>query len=120
MEIELLKAKIHRATVTQANLQYEGSITLDPQLMDQVGIVNHEKVSIYDINNGNRFDTYVIKGEPGSGVVCLNGAAARLVQPGDLVIICAYCRMTPKEADAWEPKVVMVDANNRPLAKPCR
>ena len=97
MQIELLKAKIHRATVTDANLNYEGSITIDKALMDAAGLLPYEKVGILDINNGARFDTYVIEGEPNSGTICLNGAAARLVQPGDLIIIVAYVSLTPEE-----------------------
>ena len=112
MQIELLKCKIHRATVTDANLNYEGSITLDKALMDAAGILPFEKVGILDINNGARFDTYVIEGEPNSGTICLNGAAARLVQPGDLVIIVAYATMSEEEAKAWKPTVIHVNAKN--------
>ncbi|MCR5028420.1 MAG: aspartate 1-decarboxylase [Fibrobacter sp.] len=114
MQIELLKCKIHRATVTDANLNYEGSITLDRALMDAAGILPFEKVGILDINNGARFDTYVIEGEPNSGTICLNGAAARMVQKGDLVIIVSYISMTPEEAKTWKPTVVKVDAQNKP------
>ena len=116
MQIELLKAKIHRATVTDANLNYEGSITIDKALMDAVGLLPYEKVGILDINNGARFDTYVIEGEPNSGTICLNGAAARLVQPGDLIIIGAYVSLTPEEAKNWHPVVVRVNANNKIIA----
>lgn len=114
MQIELLKCKIHRATVTDANLNYEGSITLDRALMDAAGILPFEKVGILDINNGARFDTYVIEGEPNSGTICLNGAAARMVQKGDLVIIVSYVSLTPEEAKSWKPTVVKVDSQNRP------
>lgn len=114
MQIELLKCKIHRATVTDANLNYEGSITLDKALMDAAGILPFEKVGILDINNGARFDTYVIEGERNSGTICLNGAAARMVQKGDLVIIVSYISMTPEEAKTWKPVVVKVDSQNRP------
>ena len=114
MQIELLKCKIHRATVTDANLNYEGSITLDKALMDAAGILPFEKVGILDINNGARFDTYVIEGEPNSGTICLNGAAARMVQKGDLVIIVSYVSLTPEEAESWKPTVVKVDSQNRP------
>ncbi|MDY6284014.1 MAG: aspartate 1-decarboxylase [Hallerella sp.] len=114
MQIELLKCKIHRATVTDANLNYEGSITLDKALMDAAGILPFEKVGILDINNGARFDTYVIEGEPNSGTICLNGAAARMVQKGDLVIIVSYVSLTPEEAKSWKPTVVKVDSQNRP------
>ncbi len=115
MQIELLKSKIHRATVTDANLNYEGSITIDRALMDAAGILPFEKVGILNVNNGARFDTYVIEGEAGSGTICLNGAAARMVQKGDLVIIVAYVSMTPEEARVWKPVVVRVNAQNKPL-----
>ena len=113
MQIELLKCKIHRATVTDANLNYEGSITLDRALMDAAGILPFEKVGILDIHNGARFDTYVIEGEPNSGTICLNGAAARMVQKGDLSIIVSYISMTPEEAKTWKPTVVKVDSQNK-------
>lgn len=113
MQIELLKCKIHRATVTDANLNYEGSITLDRALMDAAGILPFEKVGILDIHNGARFDTYVIEGEPNSGIICLNGAAARMVQKGDLIIIVSYISMTPEEAKTWKPTVVKVDSQNK-------
>lgn len=115
MQIELLKSKIHRATVTDANLNYEGSITIDKALMEASGILPFEKVGILNINNGARFDTYVIEGEKHSGVICLNGAAARMVQKGDLVIIVSYAAMTPEEAASWKPTVVRVDPQNRPI-----
>lgn len=114
MQIELLKSKIHRATVTDANLNYEGSITLDRALMDAAGILPFEKVGILDINNGARFDTYAIEGERDSGTICLNGAAARMVQKGDLVIIVSYVVLTPEEAAHWNPTIVKVDSQNRP------
>ena len=113
MQIELLKCKIHRATVTDANLNYEGSITLDRALMDAAGILPFEKVGILDIHNGARFDTYVIEGEPNSGTICLNGAAARMVQKGDLIIIVSYISMTPEEAKTWKPTVVKGDSQNK-------
>ena len=113
MQIELLKCKIHRATVPDANLNYEGSITLDRALMDAAGILPFEKVGILDIHNGARFDTYVIEGEPNSGTICLNGAAARMVQKGDLIIIVSYISMTPEEAKTWKPTVVKVDSQNK-------
>lgn len=113
MFLTLFKGKIHRATVTQANLNYMGSITIDSTLMRAAGILPGEKVQIVDNNNGSRLETYVIEGEADSGVICLNGAAARLVQPGDTVIIIAYALMTPEEAAAFQPRVVMVDAQNR-------
>ncbi|HHX14939.1 MAG TPA: aspartate 1-decarboxylase [Fibrobacter sp.] len=113
MQIELLKSKIHRATVTDANLNYEGSITIDKVLMEAAGLLPYEKVGVLDIHNGARFDTYIIEGEPNSGTICLNGAAARLVQTGDLIIIVAYVLLTPEEAKNWAPVVVSVDAKNK-------
>ncbi len=113
MEITMLKSKIHRAVVTQAELNYVGSITIDSELMDASGVFEYEKVQIVDVNNGNRLETYVIAGEPGSGVICLNGAAARCVEPGDLVIIMAYASMTPAEAKTHRPTVVFVDEKNK-------
>ena len=112
MQLELLKSKIHRATVTDANLNYEGSITIARDLMDAANILPFEKVGVLDVNNGNRLDTYVIEGPAGSGVICLNGAAARLVQPGDLVIIVAYATMNEDEAKSWKPTVIHVNAKN--------
>lgn len=112
MQLELLKVKIHRATVTDANLNYEGSITIARDLMDAANILPYEKVGVLDVNNGNRLDTYVIEGPAKSGMICLNGAAARLVQPGDLVIIVAYASMTPEEAKNWQPTVVHVNEKN--------
>jgi aspartate 1-decarboxylase len=108
-----LKAKIHCATVTEANLNYMGSITIDEELLETAGILPNEKVQIVNNNNGSRLETYVIKGPRGSGVICLNGAAARLVQPGDVVIIIAYALMTEEEQKKYQPKVVIVDKNNR-------
>ena len=115
MQIELLKCKIHRATVTQANLEYMGSITIDSELLELSGILPGERVQIVDNNNGNRLETYVIAGEYDSGVICLNGAAARKVLVGDTVIIIGYAMMDEKEAKTFEPKVVMVDEKNRPI-----
>ena len=112
MQIEMLKAKIHRATVTQAELDYVGSITVDRDLLEASGILEYEKVQIVDINNGSRFETYTIAGERGSGVICLNGAAARCVSTGDKIIIMAYCTLTPDEAKTHTPKVVFVDKKN--------
>lgn len=114
MNIEILKCKIHRATVTDANLEYEGSITIDKDLMEAAGLLLHEKVHVLDLNNGARFETYVIEGARGTGIICVNGAAARLVMPKDLVIIIAYCHMTPEEATHYVPTVVKVDAENKP------
>lgn len=112
MNITMLKGKIHRAVVKQAELNYVGSITVDPELMDAAGILEYELVQIVDIENGNRFETYTIAGEPGSGMICLNGAAARQVQVGDHVIIMAYCTLTPEEAKEHKPYVVFVDEDN--------
>lgn len=111
MMLQMLKAKIHRATVTGADLTYEGSISICPDLIAAAGLRLFETVDIYNINNGSRFTTYVIEG--GEGEVCLNGAAARLVHRGDLVIIANYAYFTEEEADRHEPKVVFVDENNQ-------
>lgn len=113
MTVTMLKGKIHRAVVTQAELNYVGSITVDPLLMDAAGIYEYEMVQVVDIENGNRLETYTIAGEPGSGTICLNGAAARLVQPGDHVIIMAYCNLTPEEVKTHNPQVVFVNEQNR-------
>ncbi|HAF66076.1 aspartate 1-decarboxylase [Duodenibacillus massiliensis] len=115
MLIEMLKGKIHRARVTQAELNYVGSVTIDRTLMDAAGILEYEKVQIADVDNGERLETYVIAGEAGSGVICLNGAAARCVSTGDKVIIMAYAQVTPEEAQSFKPKVVFVDEANRPV-----
>ena len=113
MYLKMLKGKIHRAVVKQAELNYVGSITVDPRLMEAAGILEYENVQIVDVENGNRFETYTIAGEPGSGMVCLNGAAARQVLPGDHVIIMAYAQMTPEETKDFAPKVVFVDEENQ-------
>jgi len=113
MFLTMFKSKIHRAVVTEANLNYLGSITIDRALMDAAGIMVHEKVQVVNVNNGARLETYAIPGDPGSGTVCLNGAAARLVQPGDAVIIIAYALMSGEEALAHRPTVVLVDGQNR-------
>lgn len=115
MTIELLKGKIHRATVVQAALDYVGSITVDQDLLDAAGILEYEKVQIVDIDNGNRFETYTIAGDRGSGMICLNGAAARCVSVGDKIILMAYAALTPEEAALHRPKVVFVDGDNRPV-----
>ena len=112
MLLTMLKGKIHRATVTQAELNYVGSITIDKDLMDAAGILENEKVQIVDNNNGARLETYVIPGKRGSGTICLNGAAARCVQPGDKVIIIAYAQMSEEEAKEHKPKVVFMNDNN--------
>ena len=113
MQITVLKSKIHRATVTQAELDYVGSITIDTDLMNAAGLYEYEKVQVVDINNGNRFETYVIAGERGSGIVCVNGAAARCVLPKDKIIIMAYGVMSPEELADHPPKVVFVDDHNK-------
>ncbi len=112
MFVEILKSKIHCATVTEANLEYVGSITIDKELMDQAGILPGERVSIANNNNGERFETYVISGPAKSGVICLNGAAARKAQVGDVIIIMAYALMTPEEAKNFTPSLVFPDKNN--------
>ncbi|UOQ85856.1 aspartate 1-decarboxylase [Gracilibacillus salinarum] len=108
----MMKSKIHRARVTEANLQYVGSITIDADIIDQVGILPHEKVQIVNNNNGARIETYVIAGERGSKVVCLNGAAARLVQPEDIIIIVSYGIFSEEELSNFRPKVAVMDDNN--------
>lgn len=113
MLLTILKGKIHRATVTDADLAYEGSITVDAALLEAAGILPHEAVDIYDITNGARLTTYTLEAPPGSGVVCINGAAAHHVKKGDLVILCAYALMDPMEAKAFQPKVVLVDEKNK-------
>ena len=112
MLVNMLKGKIHRATVKQAELNYVGSITVDPVLMEAAGILEYEYVQIVDVENGNRFETYTIAGEPNSGMICLNGAAARQVMVGDHVIIMAYAQMTPEEAKEHKPSVVFVNDEN--------
>ncbi len=112
MTIEVLKSKLHCVQVTEANLNYMGSITLDRNLMDAVGIIPGERVFIVDNNNGERFDTYTIAGERDSGCVCLNGAAARKVQVGDTIIIMAYARMTPEEAEGFTPRIAFPENNH--------
>jgi len=113
MILNMLKSKIHRATVTEANLNYEGSLTLDRGLMEAAGMLAYEEIQVLNINTGGRFATYIIEGERGSGVVCLNGAAARLGQPGDLVILLTYAQMDEKEARKYTPKVVHVNEKNQ-------
>ena len=117
MNITLLKSKIHRAVVTQAELDYVGSVTIDTALLREAGIMEYEKVQIADVNNGNRLETYAIAGEEGSGVICLNGAAAKCVSVGDKVIIMSYADMTPEEAANHKPTVVFVDDNNKIVRK---
>ena len=117
MFIEVFKSKIHRVRVTQADLNYIGSITIDEELMEAANILEGEKVQIVNNNNGERFETYTIRGERGSGVICLNGAAARRVQVGDIVIIISYALMTPEEAKAFRPVAILPDDNNRLVKK---
>jgi len=114
MQLTLLKGKIHRAAVTQCDLNYEGSISVDSTLMERAGILPNEQVDVLNINNGERFTTYAIAAPAGSGTIGVNGAAARLAQKGDLVIIIAYARMDEAQAKTFQPRVVLVDAANRP------
>lgn len=117
MLVNLMKSKLHRVHVTEANLNYVGSITIDQDLMDAAGIIANERVQICNVNNGNRLETYVIPGERGSGVICLNGAAAHLVDVNDIVIIIAYTWMEQEEAQSFNPSVVFVDFNNKIVDK---
>jgi aspartate 1-decarboxylase len=120
MQLTLLKGKIHRATVTQCDLNYEGSISVDAGLLERSGILPHEQVDVLNITNGQRFTTYAIPAPAGSGTIGINGAAARLAQKGDLVIIVAYARMEEAEARGFQPRVLLVDANNKPQAPALR
>ncbi|MBP1673598.1 MAG: aspartate 1-decarboxylase [Bacteroidetes bacterium] len=113
MIIEILKSKIHQVTVTQADLYYVGSITIDEDLLDAANMIENEKVQVVNINNGERFETYIIKGERGSGVVCLNGACARLAVVGDTVLVISYCSMEMEEAKKYKPIIVFPDKNNK-------
>lgn len=115
MLVHIVKSKIHRATVTEANLNYIGSITIDEDLMEAANIIANEKVSIVNNNNGERFETYVITGERGSGMICINGAAARLVQPGDIVIIMAFTMLEMEEAKTFKPTVIFPDTATNKL-----
>ncbi len=112
MQRYMLKSKIHRATITEANLQYEGSLTIDRTLMDEVGLIPFEKIKIYNINNGERFDTYAIEGKPGSGHICLNGAAARKGLVGDLIIIVSYALYAEEEMATYQPRIVTLHPDN--------
>ena len=116
MKIELLKSKIHRATVTDANLDYIGSLTLDPILMEGANLNEYEKIHVLNITNGSRLITYIIKGERGSGEVCINGAAAHLVSKGDLVIIASYCVLSENDAKTFKPRIVHVDNQNNVIS----
>jgi len=113
MLFNMMKGKIHRATVTQADLNYEGSITIDEKLATAAGILPYEQVSIYDINNGNRYTTYCLYGKSESGTICLNGAAARMSSVGDLIIIVSYAMIEQTRLEEFKPKIVLVDENNR-------
>ena len=113
MSRRMFLGKIHRATVTQADLDYEGSVTIDKDLLDAAGILPHEEVQIWNVTNGNRLATYALEGPSGSGVVCINGAAAHLMSPGDLVIMATFGEMDSEEAESHQPKVVFVDDQNR-------
>ena|ERR1035437_1108836 len=115
MLVHIVKSKIHRVTVTEANLNYIGSITIDEDLMDAANVIANEKVSIVNNNNGERFETYVITGKRGSGVICLNGAAARKAQPGDIIIIMAYAMMEMEEARKFKPAIIFPDTNTNKL-----
>ena len=117
MQVEILKSKIHKATVTDANLNYEGSITIDEDLIDAANMFIHEKVAIVNNNNGERFETYIIRGERGSGIVCLNGAAARKVQKGDIIIIMSYATIPFEEAKSFTPTVINLDGKTNQIKK---
>lgn len=112
MQLTMLKSKIHRAVITEANLNYVGSITIDEELMEKSGMIEYEKIQVVDIDNGNRFETYVIAGERNSGVICLNGAAARYVIPGDKVILMTYCLIDETETKNFKPTVIFVNDDN--------
>ena len=113
MTIEVLKSKIHRCTVTEANLNYVGSCTIDEDLMDAANMIEHEKIQIVNANNGERLETYIIKGKRGSGVICMNGPAARLVMTGDIVVIMSYARLTFEEAKSFKPTVIFPTPDNK-------
>ena len=115
MKIQILKSKLHRVTVTEANLNYIGSITIDEDLLDAANLIEFEKVQVVDINNGSRLETYVIKGERGSGVICLNGPAARMVAPSDIVIVMSYALMDFEEAKSFKPALVFPDTRTNRL-----
>jgi aspartate 1-decarboxylase len=113
MLIEILKSKIHRAHVTEANIHYTGSLTIDAELMEEVGLREYEKILVGNISNGNRFETYAIRGERGGGSICLNGATARLGEVGDILIVLAFARMDEEEAKHFEPRIIVLDPENR-------
>src|SRR5262245_46877169 len=110
---EMLRAKVHRATVTETNVNYEGSLTLDASLMKAAGMIPYERIDVYNADSGTRFSTYLIEGEPGSGVVCVNGAAAHLARPGERIIVATYAAFSPEEIATHRPTVVLVDSANR-------
>lgn len=114
MQITMFKSKLHQIRITEANLMYEGSITIDSDLLDTANLLPYEKVQVVNINNGQRFETYIIEGERGTGICCLNGAAARLAQVGDSCIVISYAQMQPEEAKAHKPTIVILDADNQP------
>lgn len=116
MQIQILKSKIHRVRITQAELNYVGSITMDEDLMDAANLIENEKVAIFNVNNGERLETYVIRGPRNSGIICMNGPAARKAQVGDVIIIASYAIMDFEEAKSWKPVVVFPDQNNRLIA----
>ncbi|MFP4098742.1 MAG: aspartate 1-decarboxylase [Alphaproteobacteria bacterium] len=120
MIINMLKCKLHRATVTQADLDYEGSISIDKNLMEQAGLLLNEQVDVLNITNGNRLTTYVIEGKRDSGMICINGAAAHLVNKGDLVIICAYAQMKEEKAKSFKPTILLLDPQNKVKSKSCK
>jgi aspartate 1-decarboxylase len=112
MRRSMLKSKIHRATVTAADLDYEGSLTIDASLMEAADLLPNEEIHVWDVTNGSRLTTYAMRGEPGSGVICVNGAGAHLIKPGDLVIIASFAQMEEAEARAYRPKIILVDEKN--------
>ena len=116
MQRTLLKSKLHRATITDSNLHYEGSLTIDENLLRQADILPYERISIYNVSNGERFDTYALAGPPGSGVICLNAAAARKGMKGDLIIIATYAQYSEEEVAKHQPRVILLDSSNHPLA----
>jgi len=116
MRRSMFKSKLHRVTITEADLNYEGSVTIDAELLKAADILPHEHVHVWNVSTGSRLETYALEGPAGSGVVCLNGAAARLAQPGDLAIIATFCELEDAEARVWQPTVVRVDASNKPVS----
>ena len=113
MQVTLLKAKLHRARVTHAELDYEGSCAIDGRLLDAAGMHDYEQIQIYNVTNGERFTTYVMRAEAGSGIISINGAAAHRAKPGDVIIICAYCQMTSAEAASHKPRLIYLDEHNK-------